>query len=417
MEKGKKHKAVLRLSAIFLSLLIISCLGLHCQELFIASDRIPAAAKDDFGLMAEAWNTINARYVDRTAVKPSNMTYGAISGMVDSLGDTGHSTFLSPDMLKEEQKYTKGRYKGVGLEVRMKEGKVVIVAPLDGSPAQKAGLRPGEIIAAVDGRDTAGLSLSRVVGLISGPPGTSTTLGILNPDTGKRRNVTLVRTDIIVKNVTWDRIPGTEVAHLRIAAFSNDVTKNLKAALREINNENLKGIILDLRDNPGGLLDEAVSSTSQFLTGGDVLQVKDARGRVSPVPVEKGGLAPQIPMTGLINVGTASASEIMAGALLDHNRAVLVGTTTFGTGTVLQTFPLSDGSALMLAVEEWLTPDGNTIWHKGITPEVKVTLAPGVKPLFPDAEKTLTAGGLKESRDSQLLRALDLLTRTKTPDK
>ena len=410
MEKDKKQKNTLRLLCILLSLTIIAFLFLHCPEIYIPSDKVPAAAKDDFGLMAEAWNAINARYVDRTAIKSTNMTYGAISGMVDSLGDTGHSAFLSPDMLKQEQQYTKGRYKGVGIEVRMKDGKVVIVAPMDKSPAQKAGLRPGEIITAVDGKDTAGLSLAQVVGMISGPPDTRTTLTILNPDSGGKRDVTLVRTDIIVNNVTWSRIPGTEVAHLRISAFSDGVTKNLKAALREISDENLKGIILDLRNNSGGLLNEAVSSTSQFLSEGNVLQVKDAGGGISPVPVKKGGIAQHIPIAGLINFGTASASEIMAGALLDHHRALLVGTTTFGTGTVLQKFPLSDGSALMLAVEEWLTPNGNTIWHKGITPDAKVALSPDVEPLSPDAEKPMTASALKESNDSQLLHALDLLT-------
>ena len=407
----KKQKSFLRLSGIFLILLIIASLGLHCSEIFMPSDKIPAAAKDDFGLMAEAWNTINAHYVDRPAIKSNTMTYGAISGMVDSLGDTGHSAFLSPDMLKEERKYTKGRYKGVGIEVRMKDKKVVIVAPLDGSPAQKAGLLPGEVIVAVDGKETAGLSLSRVVGMISGPEGTRTTLKILDPDTGGKRDVTLIRTDIIVKNVTWHRLPGTEVAHLRISAFSKGVTKNLKSALKKIKEENLKGIILDLRNNSGGLLDEAVSSASQFLSGGNVLQVRNAGGKVSPVPVKKGGMAPGIPLTVLINAGTASASEIMAGALLDNHRATLVGTTTFGTGTVLQTFPLSDGSAIMLAVEEWLTPHGNTIWHKGITPDAAVDLPHGTNPLFPDAERDLTARGLMESRDSQLLHALDLLNK------
>ncbi len=142
-----------------------------------------------------------------------------------------------------------------------------------------------------------------------------------------------------------------------------------------------------------------------------MLQIKYASGKISPVPVEKGGIAPDIPLTVLVNAGTASASEIMAGALLDNHRAPLVGTTTFGTGTVLQTFPLSDGSAIMLAVEEWLTPHGNTIWHKGITPDTAVELPHGTNPLFPDAERDLTARGLKEIKDSQLLHALDLLTK------
>ena len=178
METIKKQKNILRFTGIFLTLIIISFLCLHCSKIFIPSDKIPEAAKDDFGLMAEAWNAINARYVDRPSIKPTDMTYAAISGMVDSLGDTGHSTFLSPQMLKQEQEYTSGSYKGIGAEIKMKGGHVVIVAPFDGSPAQQAGLRPGQIILKVDGKDIAGLSLPLVVQRIAGEAGTQVTLRI-----------------------------------------------------------------------------------------------------------------------------------------------------------------------------------------------------------------------------------------------
>jgi carboxyl-terminal processing protease len=374
------------------------------------SGRIPSDAKSDFALMAEAWNAIHAHYVDRAAVKPTPLTYGAISGMVDALGDTGHSTFLSPQMIKEEEEFTAGEYKGVGAEVKMKEGHVVIVAPLDGSPAQKAGLRPGQIIQAVNGEDLVGLSLIQVVKRIAGPVGTKVTLTILDPETGSIREVTLVRAVIAVDNVSWHHLPGTEVAHLRIAGFSEGVTKDLKKAVGEIKQKNLKGIILDLRNDPGGLFTGAVSVASQFLSEGNVLLVKNSKGRVTAVPVEKGGVALDIPMVGLVNGGTASAAEIVAGALQDHRRAVLVGTKTFGTGTVLEPFPLSDGSALFLAVEEWLTPDGHTIWHKGIRPNVVITLSEGAAPLFPEEERGMTPQQFRESKDLQLLDALDLVT-------
>jgi carboxyl-terminal processing protease len=168
---------------------------------------------------------------------------------------------------------------------------------------------------------------------------------------------------------------------------------------------------VDLRNNPGGLLNEAVSTASQFLSGGQVLLEKSADGRITSVAVEKGGLAPSIPMVVLMNGGTASAAEIVAGALQDHRRAKLVGTTTFGTGTVLQQFPLSDGSALLLAVQEWLTPDGSQIWHKGIPPNFVVSLPEGVAPLFPEEEQGLTLQQLKASRDTQLLKAQELVAR------
>jgi carboxyl-terminal processing protease len=375
------------------------------------SKKIPEDARADFGLMAEAWRMIQAHYVDRAAIQPRALTYGAIGGMVDALGDTGHSTFLSPQMIKEEQEYTTGEYKGIGAEVRMKDGHVVIVTPLDGSPAQKAGLQPGQIILQVNGADIAGLSLIQVVKRISGRAGTQVTLKVFDPSTGLTREVSLVRASITVNNVSWNPLPGTKFGHLRIAGFSHGVSQDLEKALQEIKREQLQGLILDLRNNPGGLLGEAVSTASQFLAGGNVLLEKNAKGRITPVAVKKGEAALHIPMVGLVNGGTASAAEIVAGALQDYQRASLVGTTTFGTGTVLQQFPLSDGSALLLAVQEWLTPDGHTIWHKGINPKLVVPLPADVLPLFPEEERNMTSQQLQQSRDTQLLKALNLLSR------
>ena len=220
-------------------LLIAFFLGQQVQCTYFSSSKIPSNAKADFGLIAEAWNTIQSYYVDRAAVKPRPLTYGAISGMVDALGDTGHSTFLSPDMIKEQEEFTKGKYKGIGAEVMMKGEHVVIVAPLDGSPAQKAGLRPGDIIIGVNGQDTTGLSLFQVVKRISGPAGTTISLSILNPTTGRRSEVSMIRASITVKNVTWHQLPGTEIAHLRIAAFSDGVAQSLKKALENIKQEDL----------------------------------------------------------------------------------------------------------------------------------------------------------------------------------
>ena len=170
--------------------------------------------------------------------------------------------------------------------------------------------------------------------------------------------------------------------------------------------------MLDLRNNPGGILDEVVRAASQFLSGGNVLLVKDAQGRITPVPVVKGGLLPNLPVVVLVNSGTASAAEIMAGALKDAHRAALVGETTFGTGTVLKQFGLSDGSALLIAIEEWLTPSGQTIWHKGIAPDVIVSLPPDVMPTIPSAERGMTPEELRASGDAQLSRALQMLSGT-----
>jgi carboxyl-terminal processing protease len=372
-------------------------------------DTIPSGAADQFSLMAQAWNTIERNYVDRSVLQPTRLTYGALSGMVDSLGDTGHSRFLPPDVLKEESNAIQGQFEGIGAEVQTKGGQVVIVAPLDGSPAQQAGLRPGDIILKVDGKDVAGLSLSAVVDLILGPAGSKVTLTILDPNTGQTRDVSLVRARIVIHNVSWERIPGTTFAHVRITAFSEGVTDDAKKALAAIEQQGLSGIILDLRNDPGGLLDESIKTTSQFLSSGNVVLERNAQGKVTPVPVQPGGTATGIPMVVIVNAGTASAAEILAGALQDAGRAKIVGETTFGTGTVLDQFKLNDGSALLLATEEWLTPKGRTIWHQGITPDVSVTLAPGHTLLSPDAERTMTPEQFSASGDDQLLEALKLL--------
>jgi len=367
---------------------------------------VPSDAASDFRLMSEAWNTIGHYYVDRAAVQPKVLTYGAISGMVDALGDTGHSVFLSPEMVKQVRLAERGQLKGIGVEIQMKNRRVVIVAPIDNSPAQHAGLHSGEIILSVDGQDITGLPMSQVVERISGPAGTSVKLTVLDPQTRRLHNVTVVRATIKLDNVTWQRLPGTEVADVRIAGFNDDAAKDLHRALRDIQKQRLHGLILDLRDNSGGALDEAVAVASQFLTNGDVLLVKDARGKITPVPVQPGGLAPDTPMAVLINGGSASGAEIVAGALRDAHRAMLVGETTFGTGTVLEEFPLSDGSALMLAIQEWLTPDGHSFWHKGIPPELAVSLPADVNPLVPVMERDMTAAELPSSDDKQLLSAL-----------
>ena len=360
----------------------------------------------DFQLISQAWNTIQNQYVDRAALKPGELTYGAISGMVDALGDTGHSTYLTPAMVKELRNMERGEFKGIGIEIQMKDGHIVIVAPLDDSPAQRAGLHAGEIILKVSGQDISDWPLNRVVEQISGRAGTKVALTVQDPRSGHTRQVTIARASIKLHEVTWQRLPGTTIAHLRLASFDSGVTKDLRKALLAIQNEHLSGIILDLRNNPGGLLDEAIGVASQFLPDGLVLQAKDAKGDIESVPVQKGGLATEIPLCVLVNEGSASAAEIVAGALQDAKRADLIGQTTFGTGTVLQEFRLADGSALLLAVQEWLTPNGRSFWHKGITPQFDVPLPPEANPVFPEAERSMAPNELQASDDRQLLTAL-----------
>jgi carboxyl-terminal processing protease len=399
---------------LLVSILLIGLTGLLGRGYYLPS--LPGCVKDafaedlpDFALMREAWDTMRRVYVDRSAVNPHALTYGAIGGMVDALGDTGHSTFLSPEMIEAQKEFAQGRFEGIGAEVQMKGKNLIIVTPLDGSPAQRAGLRAGDVILKVDGQSILGVPLVQAVKRIMGHAGTKVALTVLSPSTGATRDVTIVRASVTVHNVTWHGLPGTAVALVRIARFSDGVTRDLRKILEGITRQGWQGVILDLRNDPGGILDEAVGVASQFLKNGNVLLEKDARGGVKPVRVKTGGLLPSLPMAVLVNLGSASAAEIVAGALQDTRRATLVGETTFGTGTVLEQFGLSDGSALLLAVQEWLTPDGHTIWHKGITPDVTTPLPPEATLLLPETVRGLTREKLMKSGDSQLLRALGVV--------
>jgi carboxyl-terminal processing protease len=384
--------------------------GVVLERTVLAATPLPNTTAD-FQLIDEAWQTVLQHYVDRTAVTDKRLTYGAISGLIDGLGDTGHSRFLSPEMVQEQHDYTAGEFEGIGAYVETQNGYTVIVAPIDNSPAQKAGLQPGDIIVAVDGEDVTTLTLQEVVQKVLGPADSQVTLTILTPKTGETRDVTLTRAKIELENVTWQQLPGTEVAHVRISAFSDGVSQALGKALTEIQTAGLQGVVLDLRNNPGGLLSEAIDTASQFLPEGTaVLKREDAQKNVGTETAVSGGTGLDIPLVVLVNQGSASASEIVAGALQDNHRATILGETTFGTGTVLNEFSLSDGSALLLATEQWLTPSGRVIWHTGIVPDTVVTLPLDAQLLRPEAERQLTAAELQSSEDAQLLQAVQLLT-------
>lgn len=366
----------------------------------------------DIRLISEAWDLINRSYVDRPAVQGKPLTYGAIGGMMDALGDTGHSRFMTPEMVKQENNFTAGQFEGIGAYVQTKDGHAVIVSPMSGSPAEKIGLKSGDIVLAVDGNNVDGLPISQVIQKIQGPAGTLVLLTVQDPKTGEKRDLTIVRARITLHNLSWGMVPGTTIAHIRLDSFSQAVTQDLKNALEGAKRQGAKAIVLDLRNNPGGILDESVGVASQFLNSGDVLQEKGAQGQVIKVGVKPGGLAVDTPLVVLINNSTASAAEIVAGALQDARRARLVGETTFGTGTVLNQFGLSDGSALLLATQEWLTPDGRVIWHKGIGPDVPISLAANAAPLAPPSVQGMTWQELQASGDAQLLKALELLGAT-----
>jgi len=399
---------------ILLALLIGVAGGVYLDRMVLSpvsgSVQVPEEAAAEFELMAEVWQTIERQYVDQEGLEPRQMAYSAISGIVQTLGDAGHTRFLTPELARHHENQIQGEFEGIGAYVEIENGRVVIVAPIDDTPAQRAGLEPGDVILAVDGQDTTQLSLDQVVSRVLGPAGSEVTLKILDPDTGKTGQVTLVRATVDLDLVTWRQLPGTSVAYVRISAFSEGATQDLEATLDDLEGEEITGLLLDLRNNPGGLLDEAVGVTSHFVESGNVLLRRGADGEISEEPVRKRVQATDLPMVALANGGTASAAEIVTGALQDHERAIVVGTTTFGAGTVLNQFTLSDGSVLLLAVEEWLTPDGRVIWRQGLAPTVEVSLPADAEPLLRLGLEDITSEeALRRTEDEQLLRALELL--------
>jgi carboxyl-terminal processing protease len=372
----------------------------------------PADARAEIGLLYQAWNLVEEHYVDRAVLTPQNLTYGAIRGLVQALGDTGHSDFLTPQQYAALSTDLSGTYQGIGVEISMKAQGPTIVSVFEGSPAQKAGLRAGDLILAVNGRDVTGDSFDTLAAELRGPTGSTVRVKVLDPGATSSREVTVTRAPIDVPNVTWAMLPGTHIADVQLQQFAQDAASQLKTALKAAQAAGATSLVLDLRGDPGGYVSEAVAAASQFLPAGTVVFIqRDAAGKETTTKAQSGGLATKIPMVALVDDGTASAAEIVAGALQDNGRATIVGVTTFGTGTVLETYALSDGSRVRIGVAEWLTPKGHQIWHKGIQPNVVVALPATASPLSPSDASQLTPAQLNASGDTQLLRAIALLSK------
>ena len=389
--------------------------GSNTSPLAQAGSFRPQDAPEDFpkefDIFYQAWDIVEERFVDQEALDETAMTYGAIEGMLKALGDEGHTDFLTPKELEYQRSDISGTYKGIGARLGVRDGLPIIVTPFDGSPADEAGVKAGDIIMAVDGEDTTGMELNDVVDRIRGPENTQVTLTLLRLDETKNESLDIVitRQEIEVPATDWAMVPGTNVAYLRLTQFSANATDGIQAAVAEIKDAGAEAIVLDLRNNPGGLLEQAVKVTSQFLTTGNVLQEEDANGQRRVYRVQRGGVATDIPVVVLVNAGTASSAEIMAGALQDYDRAELVGDTTFGTGTVLEPFMLNDGSALLLGTRQWLTAKGRQLRKQGVTPDEELKLSITTDLVDAPTLEDTTYDDLLKSDDLQFLRALELL--------
>jgi carboxyl-terminal processing protease len=363
--------------------------------------------RESLALYAEALDVVRNNYVDQKDIDPKKETYGAIEGMLDSLGDDGHTRFLTPAEREQNDQSLSGTYVGIGVQLEEKNGEVVVAAPIDGSPAEDAGISSDDVLLAVDGKSVRGDEVSEVVEKVKGPEGTSVELTLRHD--GQRRTYDLQRAEIDSPVASWTLIPGTDVGLVLLSSFSDASAQELQNAFEEAKAAGARRFILDLRNNPGGRLDQAVEMAGYFLEPESVVYIrKDASGEREEITVEGDPESTDAPLAVLVDGGSASSAEILAGALRDNDRAPVVGKTTFGTGTVLSEFVLRDGSSILLGVAEWLTPDGDFIRNSGITPDVKVSLSEGTEPLTPDDARDLSRQDILE-KDAQLRTAYEKL--------
>lgn len=387
--------------------LLVTALGAYTFGRSQSPAGIGPEDREAVTLYAEALDKVRDDYVDQESVDPKKPTYAAIEGMLDSLGDEGHTRFLTPEEVERNREGLSGTYVGIGVQLEDRDGEAVVASPIEGSPADRAGIETGDVVVAVDGKNVRDDELSRIVDRVKGPKGSTVELTVLREE--REREFSLERAEIKAPVASWAVLPGTDTAQVRLSSFSDDSAEELQKAFEEARAAGARRFVLDLRSNPGGRLDQAVRIAELFLEPGSVIYVReDASGEREKVEADGGDPPIKAPMTVLVNEGSASSSEILAGALRDNDRATVVGTTTFGTGTVLSEFTLRDGSAILLGTSEWLTPQGDFIRESGIEPDVKVKLAEDAEPVTPTAARDLSRREILD-RDAQLRRAFELL--------
>ena len=371
-----------------------------------------ADASTDHNSIVEVWNVLAGCFVEREALDaetlgtaaidamteeaesgaapdPASLSLVAVEAMLEELNDP-YTSFLSPDEYALYTQDSKGNFGGIGATVGLQDGRIVITAPLPGTPAERAGIRPGDVILAVDGESTEGWTVLESVIRIRGEEGTPVRLEVLHKDAQDPVEVEIVRATIQITSVGWAMLPDG-IAHVKISSFASNTDEQMTAIIEEAKQQGARAMILDLRNNPGGLLSTTVNIASQFLKDGLVLYSVDGNGHRIEYQVKPDGLAPDLPVAVLVNEGSASGSEVLAGALRDHDRAVLIGEKTFGKGSVNLPHNLEDGSGLYCTIGRWYSPNGHLIEGEGFEPDIEIERAE------------------KQEQDTQLDRAVEHL--------
>jgi len=356
-------------------------------------DETTSSEKIDLNQFWTVWERIKQKYV-KQPVSDSDLFYGSIEGMVMSLGDP-HSVFFRPEAAAEFSRDLSGELEGIGAEIGVKNNELLVISPLPGSPAEKAGILPGDHIIAIDKESTFGMDTATAVGKIRGKADTQVTLTIGRDKLAKPKDIVINRAKINIPSVTFSMKKGS-VAYFKVMSFNQYTTKDFEAYLKQVPLSKVKGVIIDLRNNPGGYLDTAVELTSKWVKEGIIVSEKGLNGFEEIFKTKGDHPLAGIKTVILVNKGSASASEILAGALQDYKLATIVGEKTFGKGSVQDIETFKDGSALKLTIAEWFTPLGRNINKEGITPDVEIKQ---------DGEKE------KNGEDKVLTKGLEILTK------
>lgn len=355
--------------------------------------------KVDIALLWGVWRLLQRHYIEPQKLQTDSMVFGAVSGLVDSVGDP-YTVFMTPQDSKTFDDAMSGTLEGIGAQLEVQEKHIVVVSPIKGSPAEKAGLQSRDILLTVNGQDVEGMALDAAVSLIRGPKGTTVTLTVARPGARDPITIAVTRDAIHIPSVESSVLkkPAGSIGVVALNQFGDDSITEIKKAIANMP-DNLKGFVLDLRFNGGGYLDGAEDLVSMFLKEGKVVTV--VRRDASPEEHSVTGqtLLPDIPLVVLINGGSASASEITAGALKDNGRATLVGTQSFGKGTVQEIIDLPGGSSLRVTTAKWLTPSGHDLGHQGITPDIVVDRTAEEYRAGKDPQMDAAAAWLLEKRD------------------
>lgn len=363
MVQRAKEKPVL------LWLLVVALVGVFAGV--VMAKRLPfdSDAYEQLKVFTEVLSYVEANYVEE--IDPQKAIQGAIRGMLRTLDP--HSSFMPPDVYREMQVETEGRFGGLGIEITIRNDVLTVVSPIEGTPAFRAGVQTGDQIIKVDGESTKDMSLVEAVKKLRGPEGSAVTISLFREGFTEPKDFTLTRAVIQIKSVRWTKMRD-DVGYVKLRSFHKTSTEELEHALQDLEEQRMGGLVLDLRNNPGGLLEQAIAVADLFLEGGQLIVY--TQGRLASQNMKgfskNEGTHPNYPMVILINGGSASASEIVAGALKDLSRATVVGTQSFGKGSVQTIIPLSDGSGLRLTTAKYYTPKGTEIHGKGITPDVIV---------------------------------------------